>query len=73
MLGVTSTMEATTEAIGTVDSASTAGTGLSEDPEAHTRSSTSNGRHTIVATTARVSERCGDAGVEDRSKTFGRG
>ena len=73
MLVDTATLVTTTDDTGTVDSASTAGTALSDDPEAQTRSSISNGRHTMVATTASVNERCEDAGVEDRTKTFGRG
>jgi hypothetical protein len=73
MLVVTSTLVTTTDDTGMVDSASTAGTALSDDPEAQTRSSSSSGRHTMVATTAMVNERCGDAGVEDRSNAFTRG
>lgn len=57
---------------GTVDSASTAGTTPSPDPDAQTRSSTSSGRHTMVATMANVNERRGEERMEDRTETFGR-
>ena len=69
----TSATVAGAEETGTVDSASTAAMGPSEEPEAQTRSSTSSGRHTMVATMASVNERCGEERMEDRTKTFGQG
>lgn len=56
-----------------VTSAPAGETTFAEDPEDHSRSRSSSGTHTMVATTASVRVRCTVEGVEDRVGAFARG